>query len=106
MIREPRFLSPWWRAQRAGGRVIATAIHDGNGLRDEVRSAMALSDADRLREEGPFAGEAIAGVGDHVIVGRSRFEADLNRAADEAVYRTPEQSWGLHVWKQPLDDAF
>jgi hypothetical protein len=85
--------------------VIATAIHDGNGLREEVRTAMALPDADRLREEDPFTGAAIVGVEDHVVAGRSRFEVDLNRAAGEAVYRTPEQSWGLKVWKQPPDDT-
>jgi N-formylglutamate amidohydrolase len=36
------------------------------------------------------------------IIGlRSRFEVDLNRARDQAVYLTPEQAWGLHLWKHP-----
>jgi hypothetical protein len=103
MIRERNPFSPWWTAQRSGGRVIATAIHDGNGLRDEVRQAMALADPDRLREEDPFTGQAIAGVPDHVIAGRSRFEVDLNRSPETALYRTPEQSWGLEVWKKTPD---
>ena len=60
---------------------------------------MALGDADRLREEDPFTGQAVRGVPCHVVVHRSRFEFDLNRAAGEAVYSTPEQSWGLEVWK-------
>jgi predicted N-formylglutamate amidohydrolase len=59
---------------------------------------MALSDADRLREEDPFTGEAVRGVASHVITHRSRFEFDLNRDRDSAVYRTPKQSWGLEVW--------
>ena len=60
---------------------------------------MVLSESDRLREEDPFTGEAVRGVAPHVIVHRSRFEFDLNRGRDSAVYQTPEQSWGLDVWK-------
>jgi hypothetical protein len=60
---------------------------------------MALSDGDRLREEDPFTGEAVRGVAHNIIVHRSRFEFDLNRDPDSAVYETPEQSWGLEVWK-------
>jgi N-formylglutamate amidohydrolase len=89
---------PWWSVQRGSGAVVATAIHDGHGLRDEVREAIKLSEADRLREEDPFTGHAIKGVPTHVIAGRSRFEFDLNRQADEAIYTTPAQSWGLEVW--------
>ena len=85
--------------------MVAAAIHDGHGLRAEVASAMALPDADRLREEDPFTAQAIAGVPTQIIAHRSRFEADLNRDAQTAVYRTPEQCWGLKVWDGPLDDA-
>lgn len=81
--------------------MVATAIHDGNGLRFETRRAMALADSDRLREEDPFTGQAIADVPTHVIARRSRFEVDLNRACEIAVYRTPQQCWGLNVWKEP-----
>jgi hypothetical protein len=97
--------SPWWTLRRGDGPVVATAIHDGNGLRAQTRAAMALSDADRLREEDPFTGQAILDVPSHVIAGRSRFEVDLNRAADIAVYRTPEQSWGMEVWHEPPGEA-
>jgi hypothetical protein len=90
--------SPWWTLRRGDGPVVAAAIHDGNGLRAETRAAMALAAADRLREEDPFTGQAILEIANHVIAGRSRFEVDLNRAADIAVYRTPDQSWGLKVW--------
>ena len=44
---------------------------------------MCLSDADRLREEDPFTGQAVRGLPQHVIAHRSRFEFDLNRGADE-----------------------
>lgn len=62
---------------------------------------MLLPDADRLREEDPFTGRAVLDVPTHVIAHRSRFEFDLNRGADEAVYLTSEQSWGLDVWREP-----
>ncbi len=67
---------------------------------------MALGDLDRLREEDPFTGETVRGVPFHIIVHRSRFEFDLNRARESAVYCTAEQCWGLDVWKSgELDDA-
>jgi len=94
-----------WRAARGEGPVVATAIHDGHGLRGEVRRAMALGDADRLREEDPFTGQAIAGIASHVIACRSRFEFDLNRGPADAVYTTPDQCWGLRVWREPPDDG-
>jgi len=95
----------WWTVQRGPGRVLATAIHDGHELRPEVAAAMALSDEDRLREEDPYTGQAIVDVPTHVLAHRSRFEFDLNRGAEEAVYRTPEQSWGLKVWKGDCDET-
>ena len=89
----------WWTVQHGPGPVVATAIHDGHDLRPEIAAQMALSDGDRLREEDPFTGEAVSAVAHHVIVHRSRFEFDLNRDPQNAVYRTPEQCWGLQVWK-------
>jgi hypothetical protein len=78
---------------------MATAIHDGHDLRPEVADAMALPDEERLREEDPFTGDTVIGVPSHIVVHRSRFEFDLNRPPDGAIYRTSDQSWGLEVWK-------
>ena len=67
--------------------------------------AMALGDAERLREEDPFTGQAVVGVPTHIVVHRSRFEFDLNRETSDAVYCTPEQCWGLDVWHdEPGED--
>ena len=92
---------PWWILQRSDDSIIATAIHDSGRLRPEVAEAMALTPEQRLREEDAFTGQAIVDVPTHVIPCRSRFEADLNRSADEAIYLRPEQSWGLQVWRTP-----
>lgn len=95
----------WWSIGFADDRVIATAIHDGHQLRADVAARMALDEAGRLREEDPHTGQAIAVLPTHVIPNRSRFEIDLNRALDEAVYLTPEQSWGLEVWREAPQGA-
>ncbi len=95
----------WWTCRRGPGPIIATAIHDGHDLRGEVAAAMKLGDSDRLREEDPFTGQAIVDVPTNIIVHRSRFEFDLNRGVDGAVYETPEQSWGLEVWNGAPDKA-
>ena len=98
--------SSLWTIRHGTGPVLATAIHDGHELRPEIAAAMKLKDYDRLREEDPFTGETIRDVSTHIIAHRSRFEFDLNRGAELAFYRTPEQSWGLEVWNEgtPTDD--
>ena len=97
--------SAWWTVQRGDGPVVATAIHDGHGLRPSLTARTALSDAARLREEDPFTGQAVRGVPTHVVPARSRFEADLNRGEADAIYRAPEQCWGLDAWLEPLPAA-
>jgi hypothetical protein len=98
-------MDQWWTVRRGRGAVLATAIHDGHCLRRDVAAAMALPRLDRLREEDPFTGQAVQSVATNIVVHRSRFEFDLNRAAETAVYRTPDQAWGLHVWRTEPDEA-
>ncbi|MET3925307.1 N-formylglutamate amidohydrolase [Devosia sp. 2618] len=89
-----------WSVHRASSPIIGTAIHNGHAVRDELASLMALGESGRLREEDPFTEYFIRDVPNRVIFHRSRFEIDLNRARDGAVYLTPEQAWGLQVWQQ------
>ncbi len=96
-----------WRLHVGDGPVVATAIHHGHDARDEVAKHFALDDAERLREEDPFTGDWAHEALTRVIGTRSRFEVDLNRARDKAVYRTPDDAWGLTVWKDnPPDEIF
>ena len=104
-MRDAASCERWWTVTRGPGPVLATAIHDGHDLRPAVAKVMNLTDGERLREEDPFTAQAVSGVPTHIAVHRSRFEFDLNRAADTAVYRTPEQSWGLHVWRSEPGQA-
>ncbi|MCD4690356.1 N-formylglutamate amidohydrolase [bacterium] len=80
---------------------MATAIHDGHAVRFSLLDSMVVSEAERLRDEDPHTAE-LAMVGDvRVVVATSRFEVDLNRSREKAVYRTPEDAWGLDVWRRP-----
>ena len=82
------------------GGLVAAAVHAGHDVRADVVPAMALDGAARLREEDPFTDVLAAGAPAHVLVHRSRFEVDLNRTRDAAVYLRPEDSWGLEVWRR------
>jgi len=90
-----------WQVHKGDSPLIATAIHDGHVLRPEVARIMALSEADRLREEDPFTGGWTTIAQNRIVVNHSRFEVDLNRPKEKAVYQQPEDAWGLHVWKEP-----
>lgn len=87
--------------------VVATSIHAGHELRPEVAELMELAEHDRLREEDPHTNLIAQLVGPRVMVNRSRFEVDLNRSRDKAVYRTPADCWDLVVWRDEVlpDDA-
>jgi N-formylglutamate amidohydrolase len=78
----------------------ATAIHNGHALREEVAEIAALSEPDRLREEDPHTGIWTSVVTTQLVANRSRFEIDLNRPREKAVYREPADAWGLEVWKR------
>ena len=87
------------------GQLVATAIHTGHDLRDETRGLIILDEETRLREEDPFTDDIGAACPARVVVHRSRFEVDLNRDRAEAVYRRPEDCWGLDVWREtPLPE--
>ena len=83
--------------------VLATAIHAGHTLRPDIAEHIALDEAVRLREEDPHTDILSDIVPFRVVVDRSRFEVDLNRARALAVYVEPDQAWGLDIWKTPLD---
>jgi N-formylglutamate deformylase len=88
----------------ADSPLVATAIHHGHELRGDCTDCIAIDDATRLREEDPFTGRIAAVVPTHIIVTRSRFEVDLNRPRDKAVYRCAADAWNLEVWATPPAD--
>jgi hypothetical protein len=79
--------------------LIAAAVHDGHEVRPDVAAHLALADRDRRREEDPFTATWTTVSDSRIVARRSRFEVDLNRSRDRAVYRRPEDAWGVDVWK-------
>jgi N-formylglutamate amidohydrolase len=85
--------------------LLAVAIHHGHGLRPEVEAWMALDEATRLREEDPYTGEWARIADHHIVANYSRFEVDLNRPPEQAVYAAPADAWGLRVWNGELPEG-
>jgi N-formylglutamate amidohydrolase len=53
----------------------------------------------RLREEDPFTDRLTEVAPNRIVVDTSRFEFDLNRPPDKAVYLTAEDAWGVDLWR-------
>ena len=101
---EIKMQTPIWQTQFGDGPLVAAAIHDGHAVRDELVERFALDENGRLREEDPFTGLWTAAAPTRIVGMRSRFEIDLNRPREKAVYLRPEDAWGLNVWKEPLSE--
>lgn len=80
----------------------AFAIHDGHHIDDRLVSYLCISPAERLREEDPYTAILAELPFNRFVSGTSRFQLDLNRKREEAIYLRPEQSWGIQVWRTEL----
>ena len=89
---------PAWTWTAGDDPILATAIHSGWELRAEVAALSALDEAARRREEDPYTDAWTAVAGNRCVFHRSRFEVDVNRSRDAAVYQQPEDCWGLQPW--------
>ncbi len=78
---------------------VCAAIHDGHQFRRSLWENCLHSTYERWYEEDPCTRQMVQS---HpiVIAGRdSRFEYDLNRPLEEAIFDT---AWGKQLWKTPL----
>jgi N-formylglutamate deformylase len=82
--------------------LVTCAIHDGHAVREELHNLFALSEYGRLREEDPYTSSWTTHSDNRILVHHSRFEVDINRPREKAVYQQPEDAWGLEVWRQQL----
>ncbi len=89
-----------WELTVGDNPLVATAIHNGHDTREEIAELLALDESSRLREEDPFTGELTVIADTRFVAFRSRFEVDLNRQREKAVYISPEDAWGLNIWKR------
>jgi N-formylglutamate deformylase len=85
--------------------LIATAIHDGHDVHHAVLPYMKLQEYDRFREEDPYTALMADLPVNQVVVQVSRFQTDLNRPREKAIYLRPEDAWGLQVWNQRVPDT-
>ncbi len=79
---------------------VCGAVHDGHQFRRELWDNCLHSEYDRWFEEDPCTKEFVR---THPIVMAgcdSRFEYDLNREPEGAIY---EDAWGKKLWKEPLN---
>lgn len=98
-------VTPPYTIVKGDSPLVAAAIHNGHAVRDEVAARLALSERERLREEDPFTGEWTRVAATRIVGQRSRFEVDLNRPREGAVYREPADAWGLTVWRERPSEA-
>jgi hypothetical protein len=75
------------------------AVHDGHHFSKDLWDNCLHSEYDRWYEEDPCTGQMISGLPITLIAHDSRFEYDLNRAPETAIYET---AWGKTLWKKPL----
>jgi len=84
--------------------IIAVALHDGHTLASPLFDYMHLQEHERFREEDPYTAYMADLPVSKIIVETSRFQTDLNRRREHAVYRKPEDAWGLKVWQPALPE--
>ncbi|MEM9362166.1 MAG: N-formylglutamate amidohydrolase [Bacteroidota bacterium] len=78
---------------------VCGAVHDGHQFRPSLWSNCKHTEYERWYEEDPCTRQMVQSF-PIVLAGRdSRFEYDLNREPERAVY---EDAWGKQLWKQPL----
>lgn len=85
--------------------IIAAAIHDGHYIPDAFSKYLLLDEHERMREEDPYTAYIADLPVNTIIAGHSRFLTDLNRPKDKCIYKTPEDAWGLQVWKEPFSST-
>lgn len=95
---------PYHTIHRGSSPLVATSIHAGKNLRQNLLDICALSEAERLYEEDPYTDYWVPITDNQVYAHHSRFEIDLNRSRDKTIYKKPADAWGLKVWKEELSE--
>jgi N-formylglutamate amidohydrolase len=78
------------------------AVHDGHQFRKELWDNCIHTEYERWYEEDPETKNMVISHPILIAGCDSRFEYDLNRIPEEAVFET---AWGKQLWKQPLQES-
>lgn len=81
---------------------VCGAVHDGHQFRKELWDNCIHTEYERWYEEDPETKNMVISHPILIAGCDSRFEYDLNRVPEEAVFET---AWGKQLWKAPLPDG-
>ena len=81
---------------------VCTAIHNGSNMNGKLKENCLLDKKERWNEEDPLTGDFIESLPIRIIANDSRYEYDLNRQEDDAIY---DVAWGKRVWKKELSSV-
>ncbi len=80
---------------------VCGAVHDGDQFRKELWDNCLHTQYERWYEEDPETKNMVISHPILIASCDSRFEYDLNRIPEEAVFET---AWGKQLWKEPLPE--
>lgn len=89
------------RIQSYDQPVVALMPHTGHHVREEILSKMSIEEDDRATDEDARLTGLVAEFPIQVFGLDSRYEYDLDRKKDDAIYLKPFQCWGKKVWVNP-----
>ncbi len=81
--------------------LIGLAVHAGHRVREELQSKMGIDEDDRRYDEDTCSDSFLADFPIQLIGLDSRYEYDVDRKRDQAVYLKPFQCWGKKIWQTP-----
>ena len=93
-----------WNILTSGGPILATAIHAGHIVKDDLAPFLAIEPENRRREEDPVTDYFLSLADNLVRVNRSRFECDLNRPREGCISSDPKDTWDLTIWDENLPE--
>jgi N-formylglutamate amidohydrolase len=88
---------------REPSMIIGVAPHWSHRIRDEVEPKLLIDDALRLYDEDPYTERFLGPFATVLSPNQSRYEVDVNRPPDLALYTHPDRAWGQWVWGDDLD---
>lgn len=92
--------------RKANSPIIAVALHDGQGIDAALVPHLKLASHQLFREEDPYTGDIANLPANSVVVHTSRFQVDLNRKKEAAIYKEPTDAWGLEVWDGAMKERY
>ncbi|MFH1263472.1 MAG: N-formylglutamate amidohydrolase [Pseudomonadota bacterium] len=81
--------------------LIGLAVHAGSRIREELQSKMGIEAEERKYDEDTYSDYFIADFPVQLIGLDSRYEYDVDRKREQAIYLKPFQCWGRKVWQTP-----